>query len=106
MVGYLAVDGLGAEARSAVLDKAISMLGTAVDGLVELQASIGAVENRLGDATERLTAQQATLASRIDALEGVDPAEAKVRIDTLTLQIEMSYSLTAKLLQMSILNYA
>ena len=34
------------------------------------------------------------------------PAEAKVKIDTLTTQIEMSYSLTAKLLQMSLLNYA
>ena len=36
---------------------------------------------------------------------GVDPAEAKVKIDTLTTQLEMSYSLTAKLLQLSIINY-
>jgi len=28
-----------------------------------------------------------------------------VKIDTLSTQIEMSYSLTAKLLQMSLLNY-
>ncbi len=106
MVGYLAVDGLGSDARKAVLDKAISILGTAVDGLVDLGAAIGAVQNRVSDATERLKVQQATVEERVNALEGVDPAEAKVRIDTLSTQIEMSYSLTAKLLQMSILNYA
>jgi flagellar hook-associated protein 3 FlgL len=105
MVGYLAVDGLGSDARNAVLDKAIDLLGSAVDGLTDLGAAIGAVQNRVSDATEQLKVQQSTVEQRVNALEGVDPAEAKVRIDMLSTQIQMSYSLTTKLLQMSILNY-
>jgi flagellar hook-associated protein 3 FlgL len=53
-----------------------------------------------------LTVQGDILETRIGALEGVDPMEAKVRIDTLTTQIEMSYALTVRFLEMSILNYA
>ncbi len=105
MVGYLAVGGLGSDARDAVLNKAIDLLGAAVGGLTDLGAAVGAVQNRVDDATEQLKVQQSTVEQQIDALEGVDPAEAKVRIDSLSTQIEMSYSLTAKLLQMSILNY-
>ena len=42
---------------------------------------------------------------RINVLEGVDPAEAKTRLDTLTTQLQMSYATTAKVMQLSILNY-
>ena len=64
------------------------------------------MQNQVTDATNRLKAQQTILQTRIGTLEGVDPAEAKVQIDQLTTQIEMSYSLTGKLLQISLLNYA
>jgi flagellar hook-associated protein 3 FlgL len=106
MVAKLGVEGLGADAREAVFNKAISVIGDAVTGLTTLQASVGTTQNRVKDTTTRLTAQQTIIEQRIGVLEGVDPAEAKIRIDTLSTQIEMSYSLTAKLLQMSILNYA
>jgi flagellar hook-associated protein 3 FlgL len=105
VVASLGVDKLGADARQAVLDKASSVVGDAVSDLTSLQAVIGTTQNRVKDATDRLTAQQAIIERRIGVLEGVDPAEAKIKIDTLSTQIEMSYSLTAKLLQMSILNY-
>ncbi len=106
MVGYLGFDSLGSDAQQAVLDRANTLVGSGNDGLVEIQGSLGGVENQVSDATERLKTQQSILETHINTLEGVDPAAAKVQIDTLTTQIEMSYSLTAKLLQMSILNYA
>jgi len=106
LVGYLGFDGLGSDARQVVLDKANTLVSSGSDGLVEIQGSLGGVQTQVTDATDRLRTQQSILATHIDALEGVDPATAKVKIDTLTTQIEMSYSLTAKLLQMSLLNYA
>lgn len=105
MVATLGVDSLGAEARAALLDKAASVAGEATSGLTALQANLGTTQNRIKDATERLNVQQTILQQRLGTLEGVDPAEAKIRIDTLTTQIEMSYSLTAKLLQLSLMNY-
>ncbi len=106
MVGYLGFDGLGSEAQQAILAKANTLVGSGDDGLIEIQGSLGGVENQVTDATERLKTQQSILETHIGSLEGVDAAAAKVEIDTLTTQIEMSYSLTAKLLQMSLLNYA
>ncbi len=106
MVGYLGLDGLSSDAQQAILDKANTLVGSGNDGLVEIQASLGGVQNQVTDATDRLKTQQSILTTHIDSLEGVDAAEAKVQIDTLTTQIEMSYSLTAKLLEISLLNYA
>ncbi len=106
LVGYLGYDGLSSDAQKAITDKANSLVGDGNDGLVAIQGSLGGVQNQVTEANDRLTAQQSILQTHIDSLEGVDATEAKVKIDTLTTQIEMSYSLTAKLLQMSLLNYA
>ena len=106
MVGYLGLDGLSSDAQQAILDKANTLVGDGDDGLVEIQASLGGVQNQVTDASDRLKTQQTILTNHIDSLEGVDAAEAKVQIDTLTTQIEMSYSLTAKLLDISLLKYA
>ncbi len=106
VVGYLGFDGLGSDAQKAILAKANTLVGSGNDGLVAIQASLGGVQNQVTQATDRLQTQQSIITTHIDSLEGIDPTEAKVKIDTLTTQIEMSYSLTAKLLQMSLLNYA
>ena len=105
MVSELGIDGLADETRGALLDKAVGMLSDAFSGLTTLGMDIGVKQNRVNDATERLRIQQSILERRVAVLEGVDPLEAKVKLDTLTTQIEMSYSLTAKLLGLSILNY-
>ncbi len=105
MVSELGIDGLSEEARGALLDKAVGMLSDAFSGLTTLGMEIGVKQNRVNDATERLQIQKSILERRVAVLEGVDPLEAKVKLDTLTTQIEMSYSLTAKLLGLSILNY-
>lgn len=106
MVAGLGVDNLSAGARKAVLDKAAGLAGEATDGLTSLQTNLGSTQVQVKDAMDRQSLQQDILKQRIGTLEGVDPAEAKIQIDTLTTQIEMSYSLTAKLLQISLLNYA
>jgi flagellar hook-associated protein 3 FlgL len=105
MVSELGIDGLSEETRGAILDKAVGMLSDAFSGLTILGMDIGVTQNRVNDATERLHIQQSILEQRVSVLEGVDPLEAKVKLDTLTTQIEMSYSLTARLLRLSILNY-
>ncbi|CAN5346104.1 flagellar hook-associated family protein [soil metagenome] len=106
MVAALGFDKLNDQARQAVIDKATGAIGDAGGELTALQADLGTKQTRVKEATERLTVQQTIIEQRISAIEGVDQADAKVRIDMLSTQIEMSYSLTAKLLQISILNYA
>ena len=62
-------------------------------------------QGRIADATERVMLQKSILENRIATIEGVDPAEAKTKLDMLSVQIEMSYSLTVRLMRLSILNY-
>lgn len=106
MVAKLGTASLGEGARQAIIDKATSLIGAATTDLVDAEARLGTAENAIDDATKYLQAQRDIVATHLDKLEGVDPVEAKTKLDTLTTQIEMTYSLTNRLLQLSILNYA
>jgi flagellar hook-associated protein 3 FlgL len=105
MVASLSIDSLGEQARQVVLNEAVALGGEAIGERINTQAAVGLNQNRLMDAEERLLVQQDIIKRRLGDLEGVDPAEAKVRFDMLSTEVEMSYSLTARLLQMSLLNY-
>jgi flagellar hook-associated protein 3 FlgL len=106
MVASLGVDSLGEQARQVLLNKAVALGGEAISELINVQADVGLNQVRLKDAEERLSLQQDIIKRRLGELEGVDPAEAKVNFDMLSTEVEMSYSLTARLLRMSLLNYA
>jgi flagellar hook-associated protein 3 FlgL len=105
MTAGLGAAALGAETRQTVADKAIALLGEAVADLTALRSTVDVTLARVNGATDRVELQRSLIESRIASFEGVDPAEAKTRLDALTTQIEMSYSLTAQLLKLSILNY-
>jgi flagellar hook-associated protein 3 FlgL len=66
---------------------------------------LGTVQEKLEKADERMGLQKTILDEKIVNLEAVDPAEAKIRVDQLTTQIQTSYSLTAQLRQLSLINY-
>lgn len=105
MTAALGVDRLSDDARNVLLDRAIVVAGEATTGLTDLRSGLGLAANRVEEATERLTIQTTVLGQRIANLEGVDPAETKVKIDALMTQIEMSYALTARIMRLSILSY-
>ncbi len=106
MVAHLGVEAMSDEARTVLLDKAIGIAGEAMSGLTELRSKLGLAGERVEAATERLRIQSDVLQQQVARLEGVDTAETKVKIDTLMTQIEMSYALTARIMKLSILNYA
>jgi flagellar hook-associated protein 3 FlgL len=106
MMAGLGADRLGDGALQVVLDKARVIVGEAITDLTATRTALGMVEGRVASASERMQKEQDVIETRLSALEGVDPYEAKVKIDTMSTQLEMSYSLTAKLLRLSIMNYA
>ena len=67
---------------------------------------MGFAEERVSSATKRMASEKDIVSRSISSLEGVDPVEAKVRFDTLSTQMEMSYAMTTKILGLSILKYA
>jgi flagellar hook-associated protein 3 FlgL len=105
MIFDLGIESLSTGARNVVIAKAINVLSTAISGIIDVQASVGTAQAKTENATERMNLQKSIFEERIGQLEAVDPAEAKVRVDQLMTQIQTSYSLTAQLKQLSLINY-
>jgi flagellar hook-associated protein 3 FlgL len=101
----LGIAGLNDQTRAYLLNKVIGTLGEGVAGVTELQADLGTVQRKIDDANERMSLQKTFFEERITNYEAVDPAEAKVRVDQLSTQIQTSYSLTAQLNQLSLINF-
>ncbi|MER8921449.1 flagellar hook-associated family protein [Mesorhizobium sp. M0802] len=92
-------------AKTTVVGRAQAMVGEALGGIGQLQAETGLAEKRVSDASDRMKTQVDLFEHHILDLEGVDPAEAATRVADLTQHIETSFALTARLQQMSLLNY-
>ncbi|MBS7537958.1 flagellar hook-associated family protein [Ancylobacter lacus] len=105
MVATLGTQALSAPALQTVIDRSRSLVGTSLSELTAVGARLGAAQNRIDASNEMMQRAQDVVQRRLSALESVDTAEAKTRFDTLSTQIEMSYSLTSRILKMSILNY-
>ncbi|KQP72215.1 flagellar hook-associated family protein [Methylobacterium sp. Leaf112] len=109
-MAYVVASGLDlsrlpADVQAVATDRVAGLLGEASKGLVSIQANLGRAQARISDANTRLDAQKALLDKQVQAMEGIDTAETKTRIDQLTTQMQISYSLTAQLRQLSLVSY-
>jgi flagellar hook-associated protein 3 FlgL len=105
MVAEFAVENLQGEAFKALADKALEAVSSALQGLTGIQARLGVAQNRVANASERLTIQRDIMSQQIVGLESVDLFETSTRVNTLMSQVELSYSLTARIRQLSLLKY-
>jgi len=105
MVADLGTEKLNQSAFYAVVDTAAQRAAEAVQELSVLQGTLGTVQERVSIAKETMSVQVDIIAGHINLLEAVDPAEASTRVSTLLTQLETAYALTARLHQLSVLNY-
>ncbi|SSC74019.1 unnamed protein product [Ciceribacter sp. T2.26MG-112.2] len=100
----LAID-LSDASRTVVTNKAIEYTGVATTGLNSVRTKLGLSENRIEKANESLQVQidiiDTTLTSKIE----VDAYEASTRVNNLLSLVEASYTLTAKIQALSLVNY-
>ncbi|WP_134496203.1 flagellar hook-associated family protein [Microvirga pakistanensis] len=101
----IGIAGLNDATRGYLVNRVIGTLEAAVSDVTALQADLGTAQQKIDQANERMSLQKRFLEERITNFEAVDPAEAKVRVDQLSTQIQMSYSLTAQLKQLSLINF-
>ena len=101
----LGVADLGDQTRQYLLDRVVGALAEGVSGVTEIQADLGTAQQKIDQANDRMSLQKTYLDERITDYEAVDPAEAKVRVDQISTQIQLSYSLTAQLKQLSLINF-
>jgi flagellar hook-associated protein 3 FlgL len=105
MMSDLGVENLNPETYATVVDRAITFAGEAVQDLAVVQSTLGVAQERVTKANAKMEAQSDILMNRINGLEAVDPFDAAVRVTSLMTQIETSYALTARIQNMTILNY-
>jgi flagellar hook-associated protein 3 FlgL len=96
---------ISAEVRTAVNASAISYAGSAVTGIDNQRSTLGVSENRITKANTALESQLRIITLHLGDIEGVDPYEASTRMKSLLAQVETSYTLTARIQQMSLTNY-
>lgn len=96
---------LSSTTRAKLDERLVQMAGDAIATVDAERAQMGISESRVAKANDALQAQKDLVQTYIGELEGVDPYETKVRLDTLLTQLEASYSLTARIQQLSLMNY-
>ena len=105
MLADLGTANLSQTTYQAVVDKATLVVGDALQGITALQAKLGSVQERVKNADTRMGIEIDIMTSHIGALEGVDPYEASSRLSTLLTQVETAYAMTARIQQLTLLNY-
>lgn len=97
--------GLSDEVRGVVTGKAVEYMGEAVTGLISMQSNLGLSQERVKKATTSIDAQTKIIKTNQLDLEGVDPVTLATQIKTLEQQLQTSYTLTARLQQLSLINF-
>lgn len=105
----LSIDGgvanLNAEARNVLSDRVVEKSNEATYDIVRQQSVFGMAQERLAQANERNSIEAQALQSRVGGLEEVDAYEVADRLGMMMTQLEASYSVTARLQKLSLLNY-
>ncbi len=98
-------ENLNATTKQVVIDKALQLVGTAVQGITTVQSQIGVTQERVSASSEQIELQRSLLDLAIEGFEGVDPAEVSVRLSSLMTQMETAYALTSRIYRLSLLDF-
>ena len=99
------IENLDAEAFDVLADRLAKSAASASSAIARAQASLGVEQERLAKATDRIVLERATAERQVGAEEGVDSYEVATRITSLMTALETSYSMTARLMNMTLLKY-
>ncbi|MDP3895215.1 MAG: flagellar hook-associated family protein [Mesorhizobium sp.] len=96
---------LNSGATASIVSRALALVAEGIAEISDQKAKTGLAENRVANATARITMQGDIFESTIQDMEGVDPYEASTRVSALITQIETSYTLTARIQGLSLLRF-
>lgn len=95
--------------NSSTLDQlassAVSKMAESVASLADEQSKIGVVEERVEQANGRMDFQKEILSNQLSGITDVDAYEAALRLNQLSSSLEASYSVTARIQSLSLLNF-
>ncbi|MFN3765811.1 MAG: flagellar hook-associated family protein [Aliihoeflea sp.] len=96
---------MDADAKRVMTEKAIELTSSAISDVTAVQSEVGLVQGRVTQATDRVSLQVDLFKRTQIDMVGVDEFEAGTRLTSLLTQIETSYTLTARIQQLSLLKF-
>lgn len=105
MVADLGVENLNKETFGTVADTASRLASEAIQALTAIQARLGTAASRVEASNTKISLQLDIINTQIDNLEKIDPFEASANVTALLTQLEISFSLTARVQRQTILNF-
>jgi flagellar hook-associated protein 3 FlgL len=97
--------GAPANAVTAAVNKAIEYTGRAISGINSTRSELGLSQNRVEKADASLKVQVDIIETSLSSKIEVDAYEASTRVNSLLSMVEASYTLTAKIQSLSLVNY-
>lgn len=97
--------GFSGVAQAQLLNKAGEGLITQASGLTEVRARVGLAEQTLAQSQTRLAAEKTSLGTARNDLAQVDTFEAATALQAVSDQLELHYTLTARLAALTLTNY-
>ena len=97
--------GLTRATQTTLLQEAGTRLFGASDGLVAAQSRLGFVEEAVDRASVEMTAQQTSLKMSRNDLIAADPFDTASRLQSIQLQLETHYTVTARMSRLTLLEY-
>ena len=80
-------------------------MAESVAGMGNEQSKIGVLEERIEDANNRMDFQKDLLNGQLSGITDVDAYEAALRLNQLSSSLEASYTATARIQSLSLLNF-
>lgn len=96
---------LGDSALDAVGKYVVENVTEANGGITKMRGTIGLSQERVERASAALEVKKSLLETFVIDLDGVDPYETAIQVNSLLTQIEVSYSVTARIQNLSLMQY-
>ncbi len=104
MLADLGIDGMSAQTRRVILNAASDAANGSLGELARNQGEIGDRQARIKAATDRLDIQVNFAKAQLGNMVDVDATETAMRAADLMQRLEVSYELTGRLMNLSLLN--
>jgi len=96
---------LGANAQQAIISSATSLINQGLSSLTTTEATLGASQSRVTDASTAMSNQLTILQTQIGNLDNVDSQKIATELSTVQTQLQTAYQLTAQLQKLNLAQY-
>jgi len=105
LVAEMASANVNENTRGTILDKAVELVSEGLRGLTALGSRVGNVQARIVALHKATEGEGEILAMRVAQIQNADPFEVGTRLRELMTQLEASYSISARMHQLSLVKF-